>query len=386
MEARSAAAGWPIFGQFVAHDITADRSPVTHHDDATLIRNMRSARLTLEALYGEGPAGNPYMYGRADPSKLLLGGSDDLPRNSEGIALVGDPRQDVHGLMSQMQVRMIKAHNLLVDRLREDGVAADSLFEDAQRALRWHYQWAMLFDFLPAVIGPERLSTLLEDGPRFFQPDSSGTVSIPFEFADAAYRYGHSQVRESFRVVTGGPELSLFPDLMGFRPVPRSRVVDWSLLFDVPGRPPAQRARPIDGCLPSALARLPADITGALDDSDYASLAVRDLQRGSGTGLPSGEAVASFTGVAPLSRSEVGLAAFGWSGETPLWYYVVKEAEVCEEGERLGPVGSVIVGEVLLGLVDGDPESFRSVDPSWTPSLPRHDASRFGVADLLLAG
>jgi hypothetical protein len=385
-EARSVAAGWPIFGQFVAHDLTADRSPVTHHDDANLIRNMRSARLNLEALYGEGPVGNPYMYSRADPSKLLLGVSGDLPRNSEGIALVGDPRQDVHGLMSQMQVRMINAHNVLVDRLREDGVASDSLFEEAQRALRWHYQWAVLFDFLPVVIGRERLEQLLGEGPRFFRPDTAGPVSIPFEFADAAYRFGHSQVRESFQLVLGGPELSLFPDLLGFRPVPPSRVVDWTLLFDVPGRAPAQRGRPIDGCLAASLVQLPTDITGAVDDSDYSSLAVRDLQRGSATGLPSGEAVAALIEVAPLSRAEVGLAAFGWSGETPLWCYVVKEAEVREEGERLGPVGSLIVGEVLLGIIDGDPESFRSVDASWTPSLPRHDASRFGVADLLLAG
>jgi hypothetical protein len=80
------------------------------------------------------------------------------------------------------------------------------------------------------------------------------------------------------------------------------------------------------------------------------------------------------------------LSAFGWSGETPLWYYVVKEAAALEDGERLGPVGSLIVGEVLLGIVDGDPESFRSVDPSWKPTLPSRDRSRFTVADLLLAG
>ena len=81
---------------------------------------------------------------------------------------------------------------------------------------------------------------------------------------------------------------------------------------------------------------------------------------------------------------EVGLAACGWSGETPLWYYVLKEAEVREDGERLGPVGSLIVGEVLLGIVDADPESFRSVDPSWRPTLPSRVPGRFGVADLML--
>ena len=385
-EARTVEAGWPIFGQYIAHDITADRSAVTHHDDEALIRNVRSARLNLEALYGDGPVGNPYLFTRHDPAKLLLGGADDLPRNSEGIALVGDPRQDVHGLMSQLQVRMIKAHNKLVDRLREDGVDDSVLFEEAQRALGWHYQWVCLFDFLPAVTGAERTRALLESGPRFYKP--SGKVAIPFEFADAAFRFGHSQVRESYQLARGGPSFTLFPDLIGFRPVPPSHVIDWTLFFDVPGLGRAQRARPIDGCLPAALAHLPVDITGSLDDAeaDFESLAVRDLQRGTATGLPSGESVAELVGAAPLTREQVGLAKFGWSGETPLWYYVSREAAVLEEGERLGPVGALIVGEVLLGIVDGDPESFRAVDRTWRPTLPSRDPSRFGVADLVLAG
>jgi len=191
-------------------------------------------------------------------------------------------------------------------------------------------------------------------------------------------------MRDAYRIQRSGDELSLFPGLIGFRPVASDRVIDWSLLFDVPGRPLAARARPIDGCLPEPLLKLPVDITGTLDDQDFESLAVRDLQRGVATGLPSGEAVATFVGETPLGREDIGLSEFGWSGETPLWYYLLKEAEVCEEGERLGPVGSLIVGEVLLGIVDGDPESFRSVDPSWRPTLPSRTRGRFGLADLLV--
>ena len=386
-ESESVAAGWPVFGQFIAHDITADRSPVTHHDDEAFLRNARSARLDLECMYGDGPVGNPFLFSRKDPAKVLLGLNDrgdaeDLPRNQEGIALVGDPRQDVHLLISQMHVAMLKAHNRLVDRLREDGVSEADLVAEARRALTWHYQWAVLFDFLPATIGEERTRKLLQDGPRFFQPD--GTVSIPFEFADAAYRFGHSQMRGAYRVQRGGADLTLFPDLIGFRPVTSDRVIDWSLLFDVAGEPAAARSRPIDGCLAEPLLKLPVDITGELDDQDFQSLAVRDLQRGVATGLPSGEAVARLVGEEPLLRDEVGLSEFGWSGETPLWYYLLKEAEVREGGERLGPVGSLIVGEVLLAILDGDPESFRSVDRSWRPTLPSRDPDRFGLADLLV--
>ncbi len=376
-----------MFGQFIAHDITADRSPVTHHDDEALLRNARSARLDLESVYGDGPIGSPYLFSRKDPAKMLLGLNDkklpdDLPRNQEGIALVGDPRQDVHLLISQMHVAMLKAHNWLVDRLREDGVSEADLGVEARRALTWHYQWAVLFDFLPTTIGEQRVQKLLRDGPRFFMP--SETVSIPFEFADAAFRYGHSQMRHSYRVQRGRDELALFPDLIGFRPVTADRVIDWSLLFDVQGQPPAARSRPIDGCLPEALLRLPVDITGQLDDQDFESLAVRDLQRGVATGLPSGEAVAALVGEKPLRQEEVGLSEFGWSGETPLWYYLLKEAETREDGERLGPLGSMIVGEVLLGIIDGDPDSFRNVDGTWRPTLPSRIPGRFTLSDLLV--
>jgi hypothetical protein len=229
-----------------------------------------------------------------------------------------------------MHVAMLKAHNRLVDRLREDGVSEADLVAEARRALTWHYQWAVLFDFLPATIGAERTRKLLQEGPRFFQP--SGTVSIPFEFADAAYRFGHSQMRQTYRVQPGGDDLTLFPDLIGFRPVTSDRVIDWSLLIDVPGEPHAARSRPIDGCLAEPLLKLPVDITGELDDQDFQSLAVRDLQRGVATGLPSGEAVSRLVGEEPLLRDDVGLGEFGWTGETPLWYYLLKEAEVREGG------------------------------------------------------
>jgi hypothetical protein len=370
------AAGWPIFGQFVAHDITADRSPVTHHADIETIRNFRTPRVNLECVYGGGPVGTPYLFERDDTAKLLLGADGrDVPRNSQGVALLGDPRNDVHLFMAQLHLALLKLHNLLVDRLREDGVAESELFDEARRATTWHYQWVVLHDFLPRLIGAPLVALLLEQGPRYFKGE--GQPFIPFEFADAAYRYGHSQIRHSYAV--GGEQLPLFPDLVGFRPVPADRVVDWSTLFDLPGRPPAQRAKKIDGRLPRSLIDLPLVITGDVED-DLHSLAVRDLERGSGVGLPSGEAVARELGVAPLDASELALPD-RWTGETPLWYYVLKEAEARAGGDELGPTGGRIVGDVLVGIVERDPESFLSVDPGWHPTLREGE---FGIADVLM--
>ena len=84
-----------------------------------------------------------------------------------------------------------------------------------------------------------------------------------------------------------------------------------------------------------------------------------------------------------LTAEQVGLAGLGWMGETPLWFYVLKEAEVLHEGDRLGPVGGRIVGEVLVGIIDADPESFRSVESDWSPTLPGRRGRTFGLADIL---
>jgi len=374
----SVEAGWPIFGQYVAHDLTADRSPLREHADVAALANMRSPRANLEALYGGGPGGSPYLYRRADPAKLLEG-DEDLPRNQEGLALVGDPRNDVHVFMSQMQLAFLRAHNRLVDRLREDGASEADLFDEARRALAWHYQWVIVNDFLPTLVGGALVAELLADGPRFYRPE--GTPFIPVEFADAAYRYGHSQIRPTYLIQPGGTPMAVFPDLIGFEPV-GERTVDWGLLFDVPGREPAQRAKQIDGTLPGSLINLPQAITGEVSDRAYQSLAARDLQRGQGTGLPAGERVASVIGAPVLSEAELELAAHGWSGETPLWLYIVRESSVRHGGDRLGEVGGRIVAEVLLGVIAADPESYLTLDPDWRPTLPAHEAA-FRLRDIL---
>jgi hypothetical protein len=373
------AAGWPVFGQFVAHDITADRSPLQAEADPERLGSFRSPRANLECLYGAGP-GSPYLYRRDDPAAFLTG-ADDVPRNAEGIALLGDPRNDVHVLVSQLHLAFLRLHNLFVERLREDGVAEGDLFGEARMATMWHYQWVLVNDFLPRLVGQDLADDALAHGSKYYEVD--GAPYIPFEFADAAYRYGHSQIRVRYKVNAEAEPVPLFPDLGGFQPVPTDLRVDWEFLFDLPGRPTAQRAKRIDGCLPASLLRLPLSITGEVEVDAYHSLASRDLQRGRAIGLPSGEAVAGAIGAEPLTADEVGLAAHGWDGETPLWFYVLREADVLGDGDRLGPVGGRIVADVLVGIVRADAESFLSVDPEWTPTLAGEGGEEFGIGELL---
>lgn len=74
-----------------------------------------------------------------------------------------------------------------------------------------------------------------------------------------------------------------------------------------------------------------------------------------------------------LSKNDLKeLSGFGpnLDQSTPLWYYILKEAEVIESGLRLGPVGGRIVGEVIIGLLQLDRDSYLSDEPRWRPTLP----------------
>lgn len=373
------AAGWPFFGQLIAHDVTADRSPLTSSLAPDALRNARMPKLDLEMLYADGLIGTPYLYDSADPAKFLLAAHGrDVPRNSQGIALVGDPRNDSHLIALTLHVAFLRAHNRIVDSLRASGVPEAEVFDAARTTLTWHHQWVVVHDFLPRLVGRGLVDQVLAEGGQWYAPAPTKAY-IPLEFSHAAFRYGHGQIRHSYRLVADGAETPLFPDLVGFRPLPADLHVDLAQLFDMPGRPPAQRAKHLDGRLPASLIDLPEQLTGAVDVSAHSSLAVRDLLRGRNTDLPSGEAIARLFNEVPLTTAELDHA---WPHGTPLWFYILKEAQHRGGGDRLGPVGGRIVAEVLIGLLRADPASYLARDPAWSPTLPAAGPN-FGLADLL---
>ena len=379
-------AGWPIYGQFIAHDITADRSLLQHHASVRQIVNFRTPRLDLECLYGAGPTGSPFMYDLRDPDKFLLGVNDagepdDLSRNSQGIALIGDPRNDVHLPIAQLHVAYLKFHNAIVDWLRGQGVAPADVFSEAQRLARWHHQWIALHEYLSLSAGEDMAAETLRDGPRFYHVHE-GAAFIPIEFSDAAYRFGHSQIRSRYRLNAAATG-ALFPECLGMCPVPAARVIAWRYFFALDAGFPPQASKRIDTRLAHSLIALPEQIVGATDIPEHHSLAVRDLLRARALDMPSGEAVAEAIGAVPLTSEELALAAAATRHGTPLWYYVLREADVRHQGERLGSVGGRIVADVMVGLVDADPTSYRSVARDWTPVLPAARPDDFGMADLL---
>jgi hypothetical protein len=252
-----------------------------------------------------------HLFRRDDPAKLLPGaGGNDVQRNAEGTAIIGDPRNDSHVFMSQMHLALARAHNAFVDRARAADVHEAQVFDHAARELRWHYQSVILREFMPRLIGGTLTQQILNGDRRYYRP--RGEPFIPLEFADGAYRYGRSQIRHAYRINRESAAVPIFPDLMGFRPVRAEHRVDWTLLFDRQRCAPAQRAKKLDGRLVRALIALPAAMTAATDPDELHSLATRDLERGQGVGLPSGEAVARLLGETPLSAAEIGAADAGW--------------------------------------------------------------------------
>jgi hypothetical protein len=376
------AAGWPFFGQFIAHDITHDRSPLQEAEDVQAVQNFRKPRLDLECVYGGGPVGQPYLYDVHDPDKLLIDRSlsptGDLQRNNQGLALVGDARNDTHLFISQLHLAFLHFHNRVVDRLREAGANGDQVFDCAARLVRWHYQWIVLHEFLPLSVGDDLVAELLESGSKLCRFE--GRPFIPVEFSDGAYRYGHAQIRDVYDVNHDLRAVPIFPALLGICPVTPERRVDWKLFFTFENSDPPQASRRIGPQLVPALMRLPEALVGPTPRPEFSSLAARDLYRGRSVSLPSGEAVARAMGLNPCVVTESKSVDASLS-ETPLWLYVLAEAEVQHNGEYLGEVGGRVVAEVILELLRRDPTSFLS-NPGWRPEFAAA-GGKFGIADLL---
>ena len=385
-------AGFIFLGQFIDHDITLDTtSNIDRINDTSALRNFRSPGLDLDCIYGSGPEASPHLYDhdtgndKADGRKLLIGTADnpdnDLARNRQGRALIGDPRNDENILVSQLQLAFIKFHNVVVDQVIAAGeVATEEIFKEASRIVRWHYQWIIRHEFLPLILGKTRAEALRNEPLRFY-PTGRPTF-IPLEFGAAAYRFGHSQLREKFDITSNIRGKKLFELNPGFSPVPKQWKVEWWRFFDIPDLEDPQPSHRIDAFLPDALLRLPDEIVGKGADKFKRSLAFRNMLRGRALMLPSGQAVAKRIGAAKVyDNAELDLEGIGLH-EAPLWYYVLKEAELDCQGAHLGEVGGTIVGETLEGLLRTDPKSQLNLHPNWKPDLGETPGD-FKMADLL---
>jgi heme peroxidase len=381
-------AGYIYFGQFVDHDMTLDKTPLTQQkQDVRAMVNFDTPRFDLGSVYGKGPTGSPELYDPAKPGYLLVNPHDelfDLPRDGVGAAYLGDPRNDENLIVAQLHVVFLRMHNKLRD--------AGKTFEQAQQQLRWTYQYLIVNDFLPRIVGQDVVNSLIRrrgTGPiqftgKLYQPRNVNKPYMPVEYSGAAYRFGHSMIRAEYEV-QDGHTVPIFgqdgyEDLRGNRPIPPTLWIDWNYFFEVPGmNTPDDRnmARLIDTQLSLPLSKLPSTVVAPTAGAIVA-LAERNLLRGKRLGLPAGQDVAAAMGITPLTNAQLGLTEPGWKGKAPLWFYILKESELLG-AKKLGPVGGRIVAEVILGLMALDRTSYFTANPSFVPG-PNYKMGDFVLA------
>jgi hypothetical protein len=405
-------AGYTYWGQFIDHDLTLDLTPLEHVPAIVeQIPNFRTPVLDLDNLYGGGPNLSPFLYERGSrrAERFLIGKTspdelpNDLPRNEQGIALVADPRQDENLIIAQLHLAFLKLHNLVIGRGAELKAsphyrpAGATDFAAAQRVVRWHYQYAIRHDFLPRLLDEGVVDELpsLETKAR---ASVGRKVRIPVEFSAAAFRFGHSMVRDIYKSINSHKKHVTLATLLertgvygGAAPrLPAEWVVEWDRFFEIPpDTSHFSSIRKIDTQIALGLHELKEPTIKQFNvllraKTPQPRLPVRTLLRGYYLGLPSGEDVATrllrhkpsvrrlteAETVAGRHRHILTNPRYGFRRQTPLWYYILKEAEVLHDGRRLGPVGSYIVAFVLLRALACAEDSYFSA-PHWQPTLDR---------------
>ena len=413
-------AGSTFVGQFTDHDITFDQtSQLGVPQNPLTSPNTRTPVLDLDSVFGGGPGLRPDLYvknpdGSVGP-KLKLGSGgvhEDVPRVANGdgtyAALLGDPRNDENLIIAGLHCAHILFYNRVLDEFAEHDLARFPAaragdpgnryvqFLVARQVTLWHYQWLLVNEHLPQIAGQAVVNDVLRHGNRFYRP-LAGDAFMPIEFGAAAYRFGHSLVRPSYRAnFTSGSGDSSNPaadpffalvfdkdepsfsdpvaydrnDLLGGYPAAR-RYVGWQTFFDL-GDGQVKNNKKIDTTISSVLFTLPLPAIAPHTQTSPTVLPQRNLLRQLTWGLPSGQAVARAMGVPALSRADLADIAGiypRFAASTPLWYYIPAEAKVVAGGLNLGPSGGRIVAETLIGLLRADPTSYLSLYPRFQPFL-----------------
>lgn len=449
VEDASVPAGYTYLGQFVDHDFTRMRVDVPLGGTATDadLEQGRSPALDLDVLYGAGPGsaahgsfynGIRLKLGETQPSPTpgvpaaanALPGFD-LPRNTNGAtpqekqqALIPDARNDENLIVAQTHLAFMRFHNRVADTF-----GRGATFAKVREKVVKHYQWMLRSDFLPRIVESSIVDDVFLNGRKFFEPKPKRKhpPTMPLEFSVAAFRLGHSMIRDNyqwnrvFQSPVTPPALAPGSLALLFRfsgtsgqldppshRLPSNWVADFRRLFrfSAAGRPdlavpdsefnPAMR---IDTTMVDPLKNLPPGSFGPPNAPApppiQRNLAFRNLMRANMVQLASGQQMAAMMGIPPLSAQQILTGAGGatpnlsaltpaqqaeLTSNTPLWFYILREAEI--NGGKLTGVGGRIVAEVFHRAIEGSRDSILK-DKRFKPSLGPN-ANTFRMTDLLL--
>lgn len=406
-------AGFVFLGQFLDHDITFDPTSFLNiQSDPAATRNFRSPNVDLDSVFGEGPDASRHQFNLSTsdqhqiPYRLLLdaGREYDLPRNGQWCALIGDPRNDENFMISQIHLAMIKFYNSVVDWVIGTGITPDPdiprnkwLFDESRKLTRWHYQWIILHEFLPLIVGQEMVDDVLDNGPLIYKWKARKALEpyIPIEFGGATYRLGHTLIRENYKVAASVPAQSLFDlPFFGLQRPEFNHQIEWWRFFDFTehGELPPQYARKFDRFVVPALHNLPFINP---DQDPPVSLPARNMLRGLTFNLPSGQEAAEHLNTELVNAGRDPIPVYsnedleiddltGLKDGAPLWFYILAESEKAPtDSQHLGPLGGRIVAEVFISFLKDHEGNYLHDDDDWTPVLPSSNAGDFTMADLI---
>ena len=391
-------------GQFIDHNITAqtdreigvsriatpdgnvmDITPLPSDEVVEKLVNGRRPKLDLNQVYGDGPGlgTNPspteadelFDLATLDFNVVTDPPGFDVPRQDDGTAIIADMRNNENLNISQLHCAFLLFHNKVAAGLPA-AFSKDQRYIRARQLVRWAYQYIVLNDYLPNVCDPVVVNNVVTNGLRYYAPDND-LLFMPLEFSVAAFRFGHSMIRPEYQInATTLPLTTILSvgGLLAGGPPPKlaaTNIIAWHNFASIGGHPAPQMARRIDPLISQSLGNLPVFLPGSttiMAGALLQHLARRNLLRGFLLSIPTGQAVADGMQTMPLTPAELqgppGTAIYnavvggGFDTATPLWFYLLREADVQQNGNRLGSVGSRIVAETLTALVRRDSASY----------------------------
>uniref|UniRef100_A0A6C0KLZ6 Heme peroxidase n=1 Tax=viral metagenome TaxID=1070528 RepID=A0A6C0KLZ6_9ZZZZ len=399
-------AGLTYLGQFIDHDLTFESKTkfdpnIVNIVDVSTLKNERTSYFDLDSLFG----GENNSLLNADglfTIETLPDGGYDLPRGDSGLAIIGDQRNEENLIILQLNILFLQFYNKVFSDIKNKyhNLSLNELIKLSKRTVQHHYQHIVVNDYLKGITG-NYFSRLFDvNGKPIIHPKiKSLNSALPLEFSGAAYRFGHSLVRNNYYLNSKFDVIPLFSqngaDLSGFRPRSPDFNIDWSMFFPLPGSKGFQEWSKFDPFIVDSLYNLPANVATGVK-----ILPLRTLLRGTNVyGLSSGQELARSLGISEneilsskkgnlMFQTEKGLPAQSeldmlndvFGEQTPLFYYILMEAWVYTNGDSLGPLGSAVVGQVFLNLLENDQNSY--LNTKFSPKAGEFGCIKTGDYDM----
>lgn len=458
-------AGYTYLLQLIAHDVVASSLSFAVSGGNLAIDNARLQPMLLETLYGSGPEVDPRAYeyselvragkGEVPRTRLRVGKTRDSPGDTcpfndiarartmragdSGLrqhpnclteALIADPRNDDHALISQLALLFHRLHNEIIcfvdaaNPVSRKGDNAHLNFLCARAVVTLIYRQIILHDVLKKLLHPDVYAHYVD---QKHPPVTAQDARIPLEFAVGAFRCGHAMLRNNYHVNKDEPlELKFGLDQSTMRdpdnvPITGSWVVEWKRFFHIDETPPnlSRRLGPNFAGI-----ALDSGIFPPLGAGRDHGLPMRDLLSSSAAGLWSVPALIdelrrdpelanilppygstkpflkawleepALAGTVPFQDTDIA----DLTADPPLPFYILFEAACTKNaehtepadpfqdfntgGQHLGPLGSTIVAESIVGLLRETDFSTRKGDGIFDRLGDQIDAitGNFGLA------